>query len=257
MRASDGKFYIVKFQNNPQHVRVLTNELIATRLAELIGLPTAPCDVLEVGEWLINKTPALHIQVGGKRSHCKSGLQFGSQYVVDPVEGQVLDYMPESLLSHARVRNPEAFVGALLFDKWTCNADGRQVIYWRHNRERKYSVTMIDQGHCFHAGEWTFPDSPLRGTFTFNCVYEAVRGWESFEPWISRIERLDENALWSIAESVPPEWYEGDWNALEEVLEVLLRRRAQVRELVAQFAASSRQPFPKWKANAKAVSGKP
>lgn len=256
MRASDSRFYIVKFQNNPQHVRVLANELIATRLAEHIGLPTSPCEVMEVGDWLISKTPELHIQVGARRTACKAGLQFGSRYIVDPVEGQVLDYMPEPLLCNSRVRNPEVFLGALVFDKWTCNADGRQVIYWRHNRERKYSVAMIDQGHCFHAGEWAFPDSPLRGTFTFNCVYQHVRDWESFEPWLSRIERLDENVLWNIAESVPPEWYEGDWDALETMLDGLLRRRARVRKLVAEFASSSRLPFPKWSSLVRAASGK-
>ena len=37
MRADDRHFYVVKFQNNPQHLRVLANELLATRLAESIG----------------------------------------------------------------------------------------------------------------------------------------------------------------------------------------------------------------------------
>jgi hypothetical protein len=40
MRASDGFFYIVKFQNNPQHVRVLANEFFASRLGRWLGLPT-------------------------------------------------------------------------------------------------------------------------------------------------------------------------------------------------------------------------
>ena len=39
MRASDGGFYIVKFQNNPQDVRVLANEFFATRLGLWLGLP--------------------------------------------------------------------------------------------------------------------------------------------------------------------------------------------------------------------------
>jgi hypothetical protein len=30
MRADDGRFYVVKFQNNPQHLRVPANELLAT-----------------------------------------------------------------------------------------------------------------------------------------------------------------------------------------------------------------------------------
>ena len=33
MLGADGKLWVVKFQNNPQHIRVLANELIATRLA--------------------------------------------------------------------------------------------------------------------------------------------------------------------------------------------------------------------------------
>jgi hypothetical protein len=257
MRASDGNFYIVKFQNNPQHIRVLANDLIATRLAANLGLPTAPCEVLEVSDWLINKTPELHIQTGGQRVNCKVGLQFGSRYVVDPVEGQVLDYMPESLLANCRVRNPEAFLGALVFDKWTCNADGRQVIYWRQNQQRKYSVTLVDQGHCFHGGQWDFPDAPLRGTFNFNCVYRDVRGWEAFEPWLSRIEQLDEKVLWGIAESVPPEWYQSDSDALAAMLKQLLARRSRIRELIADFASSSRIPFPNWKSSAQAATVNP
>ena len=29
----------------------------------------------------------------------------------------------------------------------------------------EYTATFIDQGYCFNAGEWTFPDSPLRGVY--------------------------------------------------------------------------------------------
>ena len=37
MLASDGNLYVVKFRNNPQHIRVLANELLATRLGAAIG----------------------------------------------------------------------------------------------------------------------------------------------------------------------------------------------------------------------------
>jgi hypothetical protein len=33
-------YYAVKFQNNPQHRRILVNELPGTRLATKLGLPT-------------------------------------------------------------------------------------------------------------------------------------------------------------------------------------------------------------------------
>ena len=38
MLGADGQAYAVKFQNNPQHSRVLSNELLATRLSELYRL---------------------------------------------------------------------------------------------------------------------------------------------------------------------------------------------------------------------------
>jgi hypothetical protein len=250
MRAANGSFYVVKFQNNPQHSRVLVNDWIATHIAERLGLPVPAPEIVEVGEWLIRKTSELHMQVGGEKTPCVAGLQFGSLYVVPPMDGQVFDYLPESFLSESRVRNFEIFPGALAFDKWTCNGDGRQVVYSRRGRERKYNATLIDQGYCFNAAEWNFPDSPLRGVFSFNAVYTGVQGWESFEPWLSRIENFDPEALAGFAEAVPPEWYAGDWDALQELLAKLLTRRARVRELIEEFRVSSRNPFPNWKGGA-------
>jgi hypothetical protein len=247
MRGADGNFYVVKFQNNPQGVRVLVNEWLATRLAERIGLPVAMPEIVEVGDWLVRKTPELHIQLAGSKLHCTPGLQFGSRYVVDPMDGQVLDYMPESMLDEVHIRNFTVFAGALAFDKWLCNSDGRQVVYWRRSRERKYSVALVDQGYCFNAGEWTFPDSPLRGAFSRNIVYAHIAGWDNFAPWLERIEHFDSAELSSFAESIPPEWYEGDWDALDALLKKILQRRARVRELISDFRLSSRNPFPNWK----------
>src|SRR5437868_8833246 len=124
MRCSDGHFYVVKFRNNPQHLRVLANELLATRLAERAGLPVPISEVVEVGDWLIRHTPDLTIQLAHMTKPCEPGLQFGSRYVVNPLEGQVFDYVPMELL--CRVRNLETFAGVLALDKWTGNANGRQ-----------------------------------------------------------------------------------------------------------------------------------
>jgi len=245
MRASDAHFYVVKFQNNPQHLRVLANELLATRLAERIGLPVPATEVVEVQAWLIEHTPELTLQLAGRTLPCSPGLQFGSRYVVDPAEGQVLDYLPESMLP--QVRNLETFAGILALDKWTCNANGRQAAFWRRARQRKYTVSFIDQGYCFNAGEWTFPDAPLRGVYLRNDVYGGVRGWDSFEPWLSRLEVLDPQAIWACAETVPPEWYEGDWEGMERLVASLTKRRGRVRELIEEFRMSSRQPFMNWR----------
>ena len=62
MRASDGHFYITKFQNNPQHVRVLANEFLASRIGLRLGLPMPQAQVIEVSEWLVTNTPDLRIE---------------------------------------------------------------------------------------------------------------------------------------------------------------------------------------------------
>ncbi|MGH9634989.1 MAG: HipA family kinase [Candidatus Angelobacter sp.] len=244
MRADDGHFYVVKFQNNPQHLRVLVNELLATRLAESLGLPVPVTEIVGVREWLIKNTQELHIDQAGLSSQCKAGLQFGARFVCDPAEGQVFDYIPESMF--AKVKNVAAFAGMLVVDKWLGNANGRQAVFWKKTNERKYTATFIDQGYCFNAGEWNFPDSALRGVYARNFVYQGVRGWESFEPWLSRVEKLDPAVIHEIAGTAPPEWTGHDWGEMERLAATIVERRSKVRELITAFRNSTRQPFPAW-----------
>ena len=252
MLGADGNAWVVKFRNNPQHLRVLANELLATRLAGAIGLTVPQCDVVEVSAWLIERTPELEMQLGGgRKERCAPGLQFGSQMVGGLMPGHVADYLPEEQL--VEVKNLREFAGALALDKWTCNANGRQALFHRRGREKRYSATFIDQGFCFNAGEWRFVDAPLRGVYARNTVYREVTGWESFEPLLSRIETFAAEKVWEIAETIPPEWYEGDAAAIEQLVEKLLERRGRVRDLITGFRESSRQPFPNWGRSAEEV----
>lgn len=245
MIGSDGTAYVVKFQNNPQHLRVLVNEWLATCLVRVLGLPSPPCEVVEVTEWLIDNTPELDLQYGQHKERCRAGLHFGSQMVGGLMPGQSFDYLPEQQLSE--VRNLADFAGMLAFDKWSCNANGRQAVFHRKLREKRYTATFIDHGFCFGAGEWEFRDAPLRGVFARNLVYGGVTGWESFEPWLTRIRELAVDRIWSAAEQMPPEWYEGDVSALEMLVEKLAERRSRVPEWIKQFRESTREPFPNWK----------
>jgi hypothetical protein len=252
MLGSDGNLWVVKFQNNPQHLRVLANELMATRLAEAVGLTVPAAEVVEVTEWLVANTPGMYVELGrSERERYRPGLQFGSRFVGGLMPGQVVDYLPEPQLQE--VRNLEEFAGMLCVDKWAGNCNGRQAVFARRGRERKYKATFIDQGFCFNAGEWTFPDSPLRGVYARNAVYARVTGWQNFEPWLSRLEAMEPGTLWAIAEAVPPEWYGGDLGVIERLMEQMLMRKSRVRELIGSFRDSERAPFPMW-AKTKTVS---
>jgi len=245
-RCSDGNFYVVKFKNNPQNLKILANEMLATLLASLAGLPVPNVAVVNVNEWLITATPDLNIVLQNHSVPCESGLQFGARYVISPSpwDGQVFDYLPEPMLG--KVRNLESFAGILAFDKWTSNLDNRQAAFWRRMRQKKYTATFIDQGYCFNAEHWTFPDSPLKGLFPENGAYSHVSKWESFEPWLSCIEEMPEKSILLAAETVPPEWYFSEWHAMEKLVQNLVARRVKVRDLITGFRRSSRNPFPKW-----------
>ena len=246
LRCADGGYYVVKFQNNPQGLRILANELLGTRLAARIGLPVPATAVVEVREELITNTEELVIQLGRGRQLCKAGQQFGSRYPGSPAEIVVNDFLPDEQLRE--VTNLSDFCGMLVFDKWTCNTNGRQAIFFRAQGESRYQALMIDQGFCFNAGEWNFPDAPLRGLYMRHRVYEKVRGMDSFEEWLARVEsKMTERVVGEIAGEIPPGWYSFDPDALERMLEQLLRRRKLVRELVISAWKSSAQPFPNWR----------
>jgi hypothetical protein len=291
MRCSDGNYYVVKFQNNPQHRRILVNELLGTRLASRLGLPTAPVEVVEVGAELIRLTPELCIELPRSRTPCASGLQFGSRYPGDPRQLALHDFLPDEKLRE--VENLHDFAGMLVFDKWVCNTNGRQTVFFEdvaraarltHGRGtpgaaiagaapsevargtlavgagtqegapgetrygRAYKTVMIDQGFCFNAGEWNFPDAPLRGLYARSRVYEGVTGMDSFGPWLERMEkRITEKVLAELAEEIPPAWYEDDYDAVLRVLEQLQRRKRRVEELILSAKSSNRQPFVSWR----------
>src|SRR6267378_1598877 len=282
MRCSDGNYYVVKFQNSPQHRRILVNELLGTRLASRLGLPTAPVEVVEVGAELIRLTPELCIELPRSRTPCAAGLQFGSRYPGDPRQMALHDFLPDEKLRE--VRNLHDFAGMLVFDKWVCNTNGRQTVFFEEaprmgggtpgaaaagatqgevargtlsrddtahgetGRGRAYRTVMIDQGFCFNAGEWNFPDAPLRGLYARSRVYEGVTGMDSFGPWLERLEkRITEKVLGEIAEEIPPGWYEDDYDAVLRVLEQLHRRKPRVEELILSAKSSNRQPFASWR----------
>lgn len=245
MRASDGGYYVVKFQNNPQHVRVLANELFATRLAQKLGIPVPEPAVIEVSSWLIDHTEELRCDLGGQRCPLTSGLCFGSRFIADPSQlGTVIDYLPET--SFDKVANLGDFARILVLDKWACNSDGRQCVFTRPPRCRKYRVTFIDHGYCFNAGEWTFPDAPLRGVYACNAAYASVTGWRSFEPALSRAQSMSMDDIQQCASGIPEAWYEHDGNALNRIVETLYSRRSTIPDLINALRNSSRNPFPNW-----------
>jgi hypothetical protein len=239
MVADDGHEYVIKFQGNPQTTRVLANEYLAGRLARMIGLTVPEPAIIHVDAETIRRCN-ISFQLAGSEIVPLAGLQFGSRLIVDE---EVHDWLPTSWLG--KISNVREFAGMLAFDKWTGNADGRQVVFHKRCSRRKYTAAFIDFGYCFNAGEWSFPDYPLRGAYARQEIYAHIDSWNNFEPWLSRIEGCSMGALEGIAEEIPSEWY-GDRLDLDQLINALFERRVVVRQLIEDFRKSHRSPFPKW-----------
>jgi hypothetical protein len=247
LRCEDGENYVVKFRNNPQHVRVLANEMLASRLALLLGLPVPGPAFIDVSPELVEGNPMLQFELGRGREACLPGVQFGSRFPGAPSQTLVVDFLPDRLLR--RVASVDkVFGGALVFDKWTCNCDGRQAIFHRTTDQEgsAWSAALIDQGFCFNDGEWNFPDSPIRSLYPRRLVYEKVRGLQSFEPYLSRLENLEASEVEACARDIPEDWCGGKPELLMRLVERLYERRRRVRQALVDAKNSSLAPFPNW-----------
>jgi hypothetical protein len=251
LRCADGAYYVVKFQNNLQGIRVLANDLLGTLLAKQLGLPTSEPAIVVVSEALIRNSDGMYIELKSSHARCRSGTCFGSRYPShkDLSGSSILDvtwdFVPSAEM-HA-LENLADFAGMLVFDKWTGNTDSRQAIYNREENHPHYRATMIDQGNCFNGGKWSFPDAPMGGRYYGYSPYAGYRGFDAFEPWLGRLEHdVNESVLLKAGQEIPQEWYEQNASAFSRLLERLDHRRKGVRDLLWKLVKASPQSFPNW-----------
>jgi hypothetical protein len=253
--ASDRHAYVVKFHNNPQHRRILVNEWIASTFLHYLGIAAPEVAIIELTQDFLDRSPEVYIQLGSQRRQVQPGWHFGSRYPGDPQRIVVYDFLPDTLLD--RVENLADFRGVLAFDKWIGNADSRQAIFFRARvldglagsgeKHLGFVAEMMDNGYVFEGPHWRFGESAIQGLYFRPLVYREVRGLADFEPWLDRIRHFPEEVVDQAIKRIPPAWLEGDEEALERLLEQLLRRRARVADLIENCRSGRVNPFPNWR----------
>jgi hypothetical protein len=251
LEADDGNWYVVKFRNNPQHRRVLINELLAGVLLDYLKIAAPQTALIRISAEFLAANPEIHFVLGSRRQEIEPGWHFGSRYPGDPTRIAVYDFLPDALLP--TVVNLEDFRAILVFDKWTANADGRQCVFYRAMVRRGpgqpkpgFVASMIDHGYVFDGPNWDFPDSPLQGLYPRRIVYESVRSLDEFQPWLELVLHFPEEVIDQAWKRIPPEWIEGDEDALDRLLERLYERRERVAALVEACRETRVKPFPNW-----------
>ena len=223
MRADDGNFYVVKFQNNPLGRRVLINDYIASRLAAGLGLAAAGAEVLQVSEWMLGLASRRKV----RSAH--AGPQFGSLFVSDPMHSHVVDYFPQSMLTARHVTNLECLVGGAIFGLWMRKTDYCQFVYHKLHAEKRYTATMVDQTGCFGGVTWNYRAARVKMPTIRQYPRVGIRG-EVVEHWITRIASYREEAALKLAEDVPGQWIQKEKSELVGVLEEVWRNKPSFDE---------------------------
>lgn len=256
IEANDGAFYVVKFRNNPQHRRILINESIAASILNHLQIATPEWQFVSLSPEFLAANPEISLNLGNHKTGVESGWHFGSKLPGDPSTLAIYDFVPDALLS--QVANADQFRAVLVFDRWVANADGRQTVFFRaHLRDwlanpgvppRKvgFVVSMIDHGYAFNGPHWYLPESAITGLYPRRMVYESVKSIEDFDPWLSRVLSFPEAVIDRALRQIPPEWVEGDDEALELLMEDLMRRRKRIAELMEECRSAPGNPFPRW-----------
>lgn len=254
LEADDGHWYVVKFRNNPQHRRILVNELIASVFLDYLKIASPPVAFIRLTPEFLTANPEVHMSLGTRRLEVQPGWHFGSRYPGDPGRIAVYDFLPDALLSS--VANLGDFRAILVFDKWTANADGRQCVFYRALVRRPdeagqapragFVAWMIDHGFAFNGPNWDFPESAVQGLYPRRPVYEAVRSLADFQPWLDQVVHFPEEVVDRAWKQIPPEWLEGEEDALDQMLERLFERRRRVPDLIEASRHSRTGPFSNW-----------
>jgi hypothetical protein len=257
IEAADGRFYVVKFLNNPQHRRILVNEWIAAVFLKYLALSTPDVSLIRIAPAFLEANPDCYIQLGSERRMVEAGWHFGSCFPGDPSRVVVYDFLPDTLLS--RVENLPEFLGMLAFDQWMGNADSRQAIFFRARLREwlprpeaspqriGFVAQMVDHGYVFEGPHWRLEESPLHGLYHRPSVYADVRGLDDFQPWLDRIVNFPEEVVDEAVRQLPESWLAGDDAELMALLNKLMRRRRRVPDLVEACRRGRTNIFPLWK----------
>jgi hypothetical protein len=230
-RATDGKVYVVKLQNNRLGPKVLANELLGARFGQILGLCFPPGDVIKIDEQVLkNSRRPLPAKI-------RPGRHFACQFLSNT------RYLGPFNLRKAD--NKEEMAGVILFDHLFHNFD--RTLNWRNlllRREAKgYRIYAIDNSHLFRRGRWTkeslqklAPQIKINRFRTYGTLLKRCLRPELFDSYLAKIRQLSDGFLQSLVEEIPSEWlpHAGDREALQQFL---ITRRDMAGDIVTCLCA--------------------
>lgn len=202
--CSDGKDYFVKFKDNPIGPYSVANEWICYRLAEHVGLPIPPANLVWVTQQFIDATPALS-QVTEEGTLPQAGIQFGSQRVdyAQPFTSESqIEILAETFANH------DALAGIALFDRWILNWQRHPADLLLVMEGTESHVMMIDHSHAFgvynHSG-WAADLRAVESKTAKHFLDKLARP-DELTHWSRVIAAVDDTEIQRIVGDMPDEW---------------------------------------------------
>ena len=252
-RCSDDCLYVVKFANNPEGLISILSEVITARLGRHLGLPMPSFEYIHVGKWLLEHSPSIMMIVDGKYRNYDAGIHFGSK--TNRLAGQTSNglCLPELSLS-SQIADPGTFAGALVLDAWTGGSDCREVIFSRSGPAASPHPLFID--HHRNLNGWQDSTSHVNSTAHYFRpeFYDFIRGWQSFEPWLSTAETTNRKTLCDLVHDLAPEWHVGP-GFRNEIVAHLGRRQHLIRFQIANLRDRGVPLFLNWNGTTTLRSG--
>jgi hypothetical protein len=226
-----------KFLGNPEGPQALFCELVGTRAAAWLGLPTLDIHVIDV--------PIDDLVEYANGSRSIAGPAFVSKAEQGTSWGGTADEL-------AHIENPEALAGMIVLDTWLTNCDRfrpsadevrrntRNVFLRNGVAKGKFQVIAMDHTHCFTCGrELTkavrhidrirdarlyghFPE--LRGLVTHSAI----------DAFAARLQALQRPQVGGFLAEVPKAWQPAA-EVMEALGDFLLQRAAFVGQNVNQM----------------------
>ena len=84
IEGDDGCFYVVKFLNNPQHRRILVNELVSSIFLRYLQISCPETAIISISPEFLSENPQVSIELGSQSIAATPGRHFGSKFPGDP-----------------------------------------------------------------------------------------------------------------------------------------------------------------------------
>jgi len=243
VKGDDGCTYVITLSNGQPTDTLPATEIICTELARHLGLPVPPSAVVTVGPRILSSADA-NRTVEGREERWMAESCSGFEYVDAPCVHTGYE-RPSRFPSWQDLRH---YWGAMVFDSWVLN--------WRH---RKYAecvdpltgksrLVFFDHSHCFMDADWltasrTHWDSGI-------LAHPPVHHDDDkayLRSWCDKARSLDLNPIYEVAFRIPSQWYGGDREKVAFVVEMIERRKWDLRPMLfgLEFVAKHQKRVPK------------